>query len=136
MPSSPQDVPSGPPPPPANANFAGSWQGPTSLGNVVFSVSQGQIVTAITFEYRFERCAGSKTLTDLNVPIIPPPSEPSPNPLSNYPNFRYQSDVTSGESTQLFCAFLTGTKCTGYAVFTYPSCSVATHIAQLDAAKN
>jgi hypothetical protein len=61
------------PPPPVTGNYAGVWNGTTSIGTVMtFRVSAGNIVTAISFGYRDAACSGTYDDADLALAIDRP----------------------------------------------------------------
>lgn len=62
---------------PRPTGFAGEWSGTTLTGErIAFTVSAEQKVTAITIEYRFGGCSGTRTFTGLTVEILTPAGTP------------------------------------------------------------
>jgi hypothetical protein len=77
--------------------YAGEWTGTTAEGTPVrFSVSAGDLVTAVSLTYRFPgSCAGSIEVNGLAVPIhkLDPPGPPP----FDQPGFAFgKNNVTSG----------------------------------------
>lgn len=66
LPRLPSPVPS----PTAPGGYAGEWSGATLTGErIAFTVSADQKVTAITVDYRFGGCSGTRTFSGLSIPI-------------------------------------------------------------------
>ena len=114
-------------------SYAGEWSGTTSQGTpLTVMVSPDQRVTSITVGYRFNGCSGSKTFTDLSLPIAvvqPPPGNPvPPGPFNNNPGFGYGSgSPEASDFTQVYGAFTSGATATGSIVFgSYAGCGNGT----------
>ena len=98
----------------AAPGYDGQWDGTTSQGPVVFSVSANH-VTAVTVGYAFGRCSGSKTFSNLNVEIV--------QTTPNSPGFAYGSGAPDGSSVQIQGFFRSNTTADGVVVFAeYPGC--------------
>ena len=58
------------PSPTAPGGYAGEWSGATLTGErIAFTVSADQKVIAITVDYRFGGCSGTRTFSGLSIPI-------------------------------------------------------------------
>jgi hypothetical protein len=75
--------------------YDGQWNGTTSQGkSIAVIVSPDQKVTAITVEYNFNGCSGSKTFSNLSLTIAksqPPPGNPQPPGPFDNPGFGFGS---------------------------------------------
>jgi len=92
---------------------------------VTFTVSSNH-VTAVTVEYVFGGCSGSKTFSNVNVEIASPSgSSPGgqPTPPNAPPGFGYGAGAPDGSSAQIQGFFRSNTTADGFVVFAeYPGC--------------
>ena len=69
-PASPSPVSPSPVAPPARVSYAGEWSGTTTQGDAIaFTVSDEQKVIALTINYRFDDCAGTRSISPLSLDI-------------------------------------------------------------------
>src|SRR3954462_13294315 len=78
----------GTPTSPSNSH-RGTWAGTTSQGGEIsFTVSDAEIVTSITVDFRVGSCAGTKRFEPISSPIATPTGG-NPIPGSDRPAFGY-----------------------------------------------
>ena len=106
-------------PPPVSGNYAGVWNGTTSIGTAItFRVSAGNIVTAIATGYRDDACSGTYDAGDLTLEIARPAA------LAN-PQFFYISPLRDAPTIATVLArFNSETAATGTALLDrLPGCA-------------
>jgi hypothetical protein len=110
--------------PSAAPGYDGQWSGTSSQSRpVTFTVSSNH-VTAVTVDYVFGGCSGSKTFSNVNVEIATPSSTPAGQPTPNAPaGFGYGAGAPDGSSAQIQGFFRSNTTADGFVVFAeYPGC--------------
>ena len=111
----------------------GEWAGTTSQGTpIAFTVASDETVRAITLEYDFNGCSGSRTFSDLNVRTAPDLTcipGPCTGVLPSYRAFSYaDGSPGSGPRTQVNGLFLPGNQARGQAILDYPGCGTPTTV--------